>query len=92
MYLGYSKFTALTSKTEDLPLLWRLRLTGKIMTEKEYLAYCQSQIAGPLKEEDLITMLTAWGTLNYSLGYKTALADHKIKISAESQSETKGSA
>ncbi len=37
------------------------------MTETEYLEFCKSQITGPLKEEDIITMLTAWGAINYSL-------------------------
>lgn len=39
------------------------------MTEREFLAYCQSQISGELKEEDIITMLTAWGSIKYSAGY-----------------------
>ena len=53
------------------------------MTEKEYLKFCQEQVEGPLKEEDIITMLTAWGAINYSLGYKNALADHNLKIKDE---------
>lgn len=50
------------------------------MTETQYLDYCKSQITGPLKEEDVITMLTAWGAINYSLGYKKALSDHNINV------------
>ncbi|WP_449436725.1 hypothetical protein [Pedobacter steynii] len=49
------------------------------MTEIEYLEFCKKQITGPLKEEDIITMLTAWGAINYSLGYKNALIDHDIE-------------
>jgi len=64
-----------------------LQTNRKIMTETEYLAYCKSQITGPLKEEDLITMLTAWGTINYSLGYKTALADHRIDTASATGSD-----
>ena len=47
------------------------------MTEKEYLQYCKNQLAGPLQDEDMITMLTAWGAINYSLGYKKAQADQE---------------
>jgi hypothetical protein len=50
------------------------------MTETEYLQFCKKQVEGPLKEEDLITMLTAWGAINYSLGYKNALSDHNIEV------------
>lgn len=49
------------------------------MTEAEYLEFCKKQITGPLKEEDIITMLTAWGAINYSLGYKNALLDNDIE-------------
>jgi hypothetical protein len=49
------------------------------MTEKDYLQFCQKQVEGPLKEEDLITMLTAWGAINYSMGYRTALVDNNIE-------------
>ncbi|NRF40875.1 hypothetical protein [Pedobacter foliorum] len=52
----------------------------KIMTETEYLEFCKNQITGPLKEEDIITMLTAWGAINYSLGYKNALVDNDIEV------------
>ncbi len=48
------------------------------MTEKEYLNYCKGQLTGPLKDEDMITMLTAWGAINYSLGYKKALSDNSL--------------
>lgn len=53
------------------------------MTETEYLEFCKNQITGPLKEEDIITMLTAWGAINYSLGYKNALSDHNIETIEE---------
>lgn len=49
------------------------------MTEQEYLNFCKAQLKGPLTEEDVITMLTAWGAINYSLGYKTALSDNNIE-------------
>lgn len=49
------------------------------MNETEYLQFCKKQVNGPLNEEDLITMLTAWGAINYSLGYKTALTDNNIE-------------
>lgn len=61
------------------------------MTEKDYLEFCQKQVEGPLQQEDLITMLTAWGAINYSLGYKTALADNNIApaedVAAANESE-----
>ncbi|WP_316789920.1 hypothetical protein [Pedobacter frigoris] len=53
------------------------------MTETEYLQFCKEQINGPLKDEDLITMLTAWGAINYSLGYNKALTDNNIKVDKE---------
>ncbi len=53
------------------------------MTETEYLKFCQDQVERPLTEEDLVTMLTAWGAINYSLGYKTALADHNLEDKAK---------
>lgn len=48
---------------------------AQIMTENEFLIYCQSQISGPLKDEDIITMLTAWGSIKYTQGYNQALND-----------------
>ena len=42
------------------------------MTEKEFLIYCQNQVQGPLKDDDLVLMLTAWGQIQYQLGYNTA--------------------
>lgn len=45
------------------------------MTENEFLAYCKSQISGVLKDEDIITMLTAWGSIKYSQGYQIGLRD-----------------
>lgn len=43
------------------------------MNEKEFLIYCQSQVSGALKDEDLVLMLTAWGQIQYQLGYNAAL-------------------
>ena len=43
------------------------------MTEHEFLTYCKSQISGPLKEEDIITMLTAWGSIKYTQGYQLGI-------------------
>jgi len=42
------------------------------MTEKEFLIYCQNQVQGPLTDDDLVLMLTAWGQIQYQLGYNTA--------------------
>lgn len=42
------------------------------MNEKEFLAYCQNQVSGALQEEDLVTMLMAWGSIKYSEGYSQA--------------------
>lgn len=50
------------------------------MTEKEYLDYCNAQVTGELKEEDLILMLTAWGHIKYSIGYNQALKDNDIEL------------
>ncbi|MBB2150672.1 hypothetical protein [Pedobacter gandavensis] len=49
------------------------------MTENQYLDYCKAQVNGPLKEEDLILMLTAWGHIKYSIGYNQALKDNGIE-------------
>jgi len=43
------------------------------MNETEFLDYCKSQLTGPLKDEDVITMLTAWGSIKYAQGYNNAL-------------------
>lgn len=48
------------------------------MTEKEFLIYCQSQVSGPLKDDDIILMLTAWGQIKYSSGYNQALVENGI--------------
>ncbi|HKG08542.1 MAG TPA: hypothetical protein VKB19_18885 [Pedobacter sp.] len=48
------------------------------MTEKEYLQFCKQQLSGPFTDEDIITMLTAWGAINYSLGHKNALKENGI--------------
>lgn len=45
------------------------------MTENEFLVYCQGQVSGPLKDEDIILMLTAWGSIKYTQGYNQALED-----------------
>ncbi len=42
------------------------------MTENEFLVYCQSQVSGPLKDDDIILMLTAWGSIKYTQGYNQA--------------------
>lgn len=49
------------------------------MTENEFLDYCKSQVSGPLKDEDIILMLTAWGGIKHSVGYNQALQDHGIE-------------
>jgi len=38
-----------------------------------------------MNDEDIITMLTAWGAINYSLGHKTALKEHNITVKKEDQ-------
>ncbi|QNK62688.1 hypothetical protein H7F33_19465 [Pedobacter sp. PAMC26386] len=43
------------------------------MNETEFLDYCKSQITGHMTEEDIITMLTAWGSIKYSQGYTNGL-------------------
>ena len=45
------------------------------MTESEFIIYCQEQVTGLLKDEDLLVMLTAWGSIKYTQGYNQALAD-----------------
>lgn len=47
------------------------------MTENEFLVYCQGQVSGPLKDEDIILMLTAWGSIKYTQGYNRALEDNE---------------
>jgi hypothetical protein len=49
------------------------------MTESDFLVYCQNQVKGPLKDEDIILMLTAWGQISYNLGYNQALKEQKTK-------------
>lgn len=49
------------------------------MNETEFLEYCQSQVSGSLTNEDVITMLTAWGSIKFSEGYNKALEDNGIK-------------
>ena len=46
------------------------------MTEQEFLNYCQGQVSGGLKDEDMILMLTAWGSIKYTQGYNQAVSDH----------------
>lgn len=55
------------------------------MTEQEFLDYCKNQINGPLKDEDIILMLTAWGGIKHSLGYNKALDDNGISPDQTSQ-------
>lgn len=57
------------------------------MTESEFLDYCKSQVNGPLKDEDIILMLTAWGGIKHSLGYHKALDDNGINTNKSPQSE-----
>lgn len=49
------------------------------MSETEFLEYCQSQVSGPLTNEDVITMLTAWGSIKFSQGYNKALEDNGME-------------
>ncbi|WP_442591420.1 hypothetical protein ACSBL2_09340 [Pedobacter sp. AW31-3R] len=49
------------------------------MTENEFVIYCQSQLSGPFKDEDIVLMLTAWGQIKYSSGYNQALIDNGIE-------------
>lgn len=51
----------------------------KTMTENEFLDYCKAQVSGALKEEDIVLMLTAWGSIKYAQGYERALADNGIE-------------
>jgi hypothetical protein len=55
------------------------------MTEQEFLDYCKNQVNGPLKDEDIILMLTAWGGIKHSLGYNKALDDNDISPDQTSQ-------
>ena len=48
------------------------------MTESEFLVYCQTQVSGPLKDEDIILMLTAWGQISYNLGYNQGLKEKTV--------------
>ena len=56
------------------------------MTESEFLTYCQAQVSGPLKDEDIILMLTAWGQISYNLGYNQAMNESGIKKEDDSVS------
>ncbi len=56
------------------------------MSEREFLAYCQSQVSGDLTEEDLVTMLTAWGSIKYSQGHAQAMEEIRDGQSATDQS------
>lgn len=49
------------------------------MTENEFLVYCQSQVSGPLKDEDIVLMLTAWGSIKYTQGYNQAVEETELK-------------
>jgi len=44
-----------------------------IMTETEFLAYCKNQVSGSFTDEDMVTMLTAWGSIKFSEGYNKGL-------------------
>lgn len=57
------------------------------MTEKEFLDYCKGQVSVPLKDEDIILMLTAWGGIKHSLGYHKALDDHDITPDQDTQNQ-----
>lgn len=47
------------------------------MTENEFLVYCQSQVSGTLKDEDIVLMLTAWGSIKYTHGYNQAVEEQE---------------
>lgn len=53
------------------------------MTEKEFLIYCQTQVSGPLKDDDIILMLTAWGQIKYAAGYNQALIENGLDKTAD---------
>lgn len=57
------------------------------MTENDFLVYCQNQVKGPLKDEDLILMLTAWGQISYNLGYNQALKEYNVQKDQDSAAE-----
>lgn len=48
------------------------------MTENEFLVYCQSQVSGALKDDDIVLMLTAWGSIKYTQGYNKALEEQEL--------------
>lgn len=54
------------------------------MTEIEFIDYCKSQLSGPFKEEDLVTMLTAWGSIKFTQGYNQAKLEDSNEDSSES--------
>ena len=43
------------------------------MTEIEFLEYCKNQVSGSLTDEDVVTMLTAWGSIKFSEGYNKGI-------------------
>jgi len=51
------------------------------MTEIEFLEYCKNQVSGSLSDEDVVTMLTAWGSIKFSAGYNKGLEDSTGKVS-----------
>ena len=53
------------------------------MTENEFLIYCQSQVSGPLNDEDIVLMLTAWGQIKFSSGYNQALTERGLDADIE---------
>lgn len=54
------------------------------MTEIEFIDYCKSQLSGPFKEEDLVTMLTAWGSIKFTQGYNQAKLENSADDNAAS--------
>lgn len=56
---------------------------AQIMTENDFLIYCQSQVSGQLKDEDIVLMLTAWGSIKYTQGYNQCTADNEIDKEAQ---------
>jgi hypothetical protein len=55
------------------------------MTENEFLIYCQSQVSGELKDEDIVLMLTAWGSIKYTQGYNQAVSEQGKEEKKEDQ-------
>lgn len=50
------------------------------MTEIEFLEYCKNQVSGPFTDEDMVTMLTAWGSIKFSEGYNRGKEDNAGNI------------